>query len=150
VQIVATAALFLATKVEEMHKRLRQVMDAVHCVLHGGSESAARVPGEDGSPEFLAARDGVLEAERVLLYTLEFDVAIDQPYAAITQVRGRLASSIRAWPPWPAQASFNLKPPSPPLRRMCRRCADGEMHPCSAHASTRCQSWPHSTEPRPR
>lgn len=79
-QIVATAALFLAAKVEEQHRRVKHLIDASYCVLHGTD----RPPFEEASVEWRTRRDGLLETERILLYTLEFDVAIEQPYGMVT------------------------------------------------------------------
>lgn len=79
-QIIATAALFFAAKVEEMHRRVRSLIDASFCVESGMERS----PFDEASAEWRARRDAILEAERILLHTLEFDAAIDQPYPIIT------------------------------------------------------------------
>lgn len=81
--LVAAAALFMAAKVEEQHRRVRHFVDASFCVLRG-VERPPHGFNEEASAEWRAARDALLEAERVLLHSLEFDVAVEQPYAAIT------------------------------------------------------------------
>lgn len=59
---------------------MRSLVDASLCLMHG----VDRPPFDDQTREWRALHDRVLEAERILLYTLEFDVAIEQPYAVVT------------------------------------------------------------------
>ena len=78
--LVADACVFMACKVEECHRKIRDVMAASHRSRHAN----ARLPFEAGTPPFIARRDAVTDAERRVLYTLEFDVAVEAPYPAIT------------------------------------------------------------------
>lgn len=76
-QKVATACAFMGLKVEEMHQKVRHVINNSYEVYH-------RKPrmNQDG-PEFLEWRQHTLETERSLLFTLEFDVSVDHPYLQI-------------------------------------------------------------------
>ena len=84
--IVADACVFLACKTEEIHRRIRDVMAASHRSRYAN----ARMPFEAPSPEFVAQRDRLTDTERQVLYTLEFDVAVDAPYSSIT-------ASLKKW-----------------------------------------------------
>lgn len=82
-QVYAAAALFLACKVEEQHRRAKHFVDAAHCVAHA-TEAPPESARDEASSEWRTRRDALLEAERVLLQTLEFDFAVEQPAAVIT------------------------------------------------------------------
>jgi hypothetical protein len=79
-QTIAAACLFLATKVEEVHKKVKHFISIAYCCQH----ELDALPFEVGSPPYIAYRDQLLDAERRLLYTLEMDVAVEQPYALAT------------------------------------------------------------------
>lgn len=85
-QMIAAAALFVASKVEEVHRRPHAVLEAAHCALHG----ARRLPYAEQSAEARPLRNELLEAERVLLATLEFDASVEQPYALVKR-------TLQAW-----------------------------------------------------
>ena len=79
---IALAALFVACKVEEAHKRPHALLEAAHGALHG----VRRLPYSEGAAAGRAAREALLEAERVLLAALEFDAAVEQPYPAVREM----------------------------------------------------------------
>lgn len=70
---MATTALFLASKVEDVPKKLTDVIRAARR-LHDG------VAIEPSSPEFAAIRDRVLQFELDLLKHLSFDMTVEHPY----------------------------------------------------------------------
>jgi len=78
---VAAACAFMGFKVDEAHQKVRSVAAAAWDALHQG-----RAPRPDAqSAAFAALRAGVLEAERCMLHTLEFDVAVELPFALMGQ-----------------------------------------------------------------
>jgi cyclin T len=71
------AALFLAGKVEETPKKLRDVITECYKIRHKNAEI---------SPEEMnTLREEVLVAERVLLQTLAFDLTVEHPYKYLLQ-----------------------------------------------------------------
>lgn len=82
---MAATALFLAGKVEESPKKLRDV------ILTAWELDPRRTPDEkekglsDASQEFFSFKDKVLDHERELLRTLSFNLAIDHPYKYLLQ-----------------------------------------------------------------
>jgi hypothetical protein len=69
-----------------MHRRVRSLIDASFCVQSGMDRS----PFEENSAEWRGRRDAILEGERIMLHTLEFDAAVEQPYPLIT-------AALRKW-----------------------------------------------------
>jgi hypothetical protein len=107
--LVATTCAFLGFKVEEMHQKARHVIHASWEAYYRGSASRARL--DDMGAEFAMLRQQLLDTERCVLYTLQFDIAIDMPYNAIKD-------TIRAWKEeglfgsaWPRGASGAQAPP---------------------------------------
>ena len=80
--MIALAALFVASKVEEAHRRPHALLEAAHAALHG----VRRLPYSEGAAAGRAAREALLEAERVLLAALEFDAAVEQPYPLVREM----------------------------------------------------------------
>mmetsp|Transcript_15894 Transcript_15894/g.43689 ORF Transcript_15894/g.43689 Transcript_15894/m.43689 type:complete len:284 (-) Transcript_15894:678-1529(-) len=72
---IATTALFLASKVEETPRKLKDVVIEAYKTQHTG----AKVP-EPESRDLYERREKVLISERILLQTLGFDLSIEHPY----------------------------------------------------------------------
>jgi len=79
--LVATACAFLGFKVEEMHQKVRHVINCSWDVFHRGLKPRLEPQGA----AFADLRASVLETERCILYTLEFDVAVEHPFPHIKQ-----------------------------------------------------------------
>ncbi len=77
--MVATACAALAFKVEEQHQRLRLVLRCSRDVRRHASGGEAPLD----AAALLALHQRVLDTERCLLYTLEFDVGVVHPYRFI-------------------------------------------------------------------
>ncbi len=94
---MATACVFIAFKVEEAHQRVRTV---VACARDAWF-SARPEPAPQLTPEQLAALlHAVMETERCVQYTLEFDIGVAHPYAFIAAhlKRWKLAGAFEpAW-----------------------------------------------------
>jgi hypothetical protein len=117
--LMAAASFFLATKVEEQHRRTREVLAAVIRAKYrrplalfaaaDSLDSAAPVPfrrvreqmalgerrelaalDDPAGAAHIALRGRLLDAERRLMYTLGFDIAVEQPYPLIT-------AALRRW-----------------------------------------------------
>jgi hypothetical protein len=84
VQWVTTACLFLALKVEESHRRSRELLDAM--LLTEKDIETTKLPPE----EVAKLKDLLGQKERLVLYTLEFDMAVEHPY-------GHIVELIRSW-----------------------------------------------------
>jgi len=77
--IVATACLFLAAKVEETPKALRDVVTAAYLTRY--KEDLEKAVARMNEKEFMDdQRELVLCAERVLLHALGFDFNVEHPY----------------------------------------------------------------------
>ncbi|KAG2491108.1 hypothetical protein HYH03_010552 [Edaphochlamys debaryana] len=76
--VVATACLFLAAKIEESPRQLRQVIVEVERVRHSKNPAALRALDDPAHME--RVKEEVLQAERAVLYTLGFDLQIPHPY----------------------------------------------------------------------
>jgi transcription initiation factor TFIIIB Brf1 subunit/transcription initiation factor TFIIB len=74
--LVATTCLFLAGKVEETPKKLRDVIAVTYEIQH-------KEPLKPQSPESLELKDKVLQLERILLQTIAFDLTVEHPYKYI-------------------------------------------------------------------
>lgn len=103
-QIVATACVLLAGKVEETARKVKDTLKAGHGILRPGQmleeNSAVRTRAvarrrdvmRAAQQDFWNLKDRVLLAERMLLRTLGFDFSIDLPYTYVVgqvkQIRG--------------------------------------------------------------
>lgn len=81
---VASACLFLACKVSETHKRLREFTEEAMRVrmnnaLRGGSDAA----GDSVSPELEAGKTAMLKMEAEVLKILNFDLTVETPFLYI-------------------------------------------------------------------
>jgi cyclin T len=72
---IATTALFLASKVEETPRKLKDVVTEAYKTQYKGTP----VP-EPESRELYERKEKVLISERILLQTLGFDLSIEHPY----------------------------------------------------------------------
>lgn len=98
---VAAAALFLAGKVEETPKKLKEVL------CKAWELDPRRKPQEikDGlaetAPDFVALKEKILEYERELLRVVAFNLAVDHPYKYLLQsvktVGGSKDMALFAW-----------------------------------------------------
>lgn len=68
---------------------MRHFVDAAYCLAHG-VDAPPESSRDETSSDWCRRRDALLEAERVLLQTLEFDFAVEQPATVIT-------SALRRW-----------------------------------------------------
>ena len=78
--LVATTCLFLAGKVEESPKPLREVLSRCHNVLHKPKPGSNAKPPQLERADYDLWREKVLDTERIVLTTLGFDFQIDHPY----------------------------------------------------------------------
>lgn len=79
---VASACLFLGCKVEELHRKARDII-AAEWKINPRFDSSKPAP-KDPDIEYIALREHLCDVERVVLYTLEFDVAVQHPFGLIT------------------------------------------------------------------
>jgi hypothetical protein len=105
-QLITTACILLAFKVEEAHQKVRPVINCSRSVWGRGKLAALDQRG----PEFRDHRQAVLDAERIILFTLDFDVGVVHPYATI-------GSTLTLWreagvfePAWPRFAKNSAAP----------------------------------------
>uniref|UniRef100_A0A6S8B6U9 Cyclin-like domain-containing protein n=1 Tax=Aureoumbra lagunensis TaxID=44058 RepID=A0A6S8B6U9_9STRA len=69
--IIAQACLFLAAKVEETPTKLYKVITACHSVRNAG-QAGERI--DINSEEYTKEKNAVLEAERIILYTINYEL----------------------------------------------------------------------------
>lgn len=103
-QLIATACVFLAFKVEEAHQKVKPVINCSRDVWGRGSLRAL------DAEEFLALRQTVLDSERVVLYSLEFDVGVVHPYGAIQTTLTLWKEAGVFEPTWPRTAKNSAAP----------------------------------------
>jgi len=93
---VATTCLFLASKVEETPKKLRDVVSETYKVHHG----AEKAPDPD-SKEFFELKEKILVCERILLQALHFDLSVEHAYrpllAYVKSIQGTRDLAQIAW-----------------------------------------------------
>ena len=93
---------------EEAHQKVRAVINCSRDVFFAARGAP---PLDQRSAEFAALRQSVLDTERQLLYTLEFDVGVALPYTLIS-------TQLTAWkeagafePQWPRTAKNSAATP---------------------------------------
>ncbi len=98
--------MLLGFKVEEMHQKVRPIINCSRSVWHRGAAPAL----EQRGPAFRELRQRVLDAERAVLFSLEFDVGVVHPYAAVsaTLVGWRDAGVFE--PGWPRGSKNSAAP----------------------------------------
>lgn len=82
---MAAAALFLAAKVEETPKKLRDVVQVAWEGDPRRKPEELKAGLQDASLEFVALKDKLLDYERDLLRVLAFNLAVDHPYKYVLQ-----------------------------------------------------------------
>ena len=100
---MATTCLFLASKVEETPKKLRDVIVETYKVQH----NTASAPESDA--ELWRMKEQVLICERELLRVLEFDLSVDHAYRHATA--GHSAPSLGARSCWRSCRPVGWPPP---------------------------------------
>eukprot|EP00740_Mantoniella_antarctica_P006798 CAMPEP_0181348956 /NCGR_PEP_ID=MMETSP1106-20121128/468_1 /TAXON_ID=81844 /ORGANISM="Mantoniella antarctica, Strain SL-175" /LENGTH=205 /DNA_ID=CAMNT_0023461315 /DNA_START=793 /DNA_END=1410 /DNA_ORIENTATION=+ len=87
--MIATACLFLAGKVEETPKPLKEVVRVSYLIQHKQEyERAFRHIQQKVCLE--EQRESILQAERLLLHTLGFDFNVEHPYKHLLNVAKRI------------------------------------------------------------
>lgn len=85
--VVATACLFLACKVEEVHRKLRDVLRYSYELQHGEKL-------EVDSEPFNNFKKQVLAAERLVLQTIAFDLTVEHPHRFLQEHASLLQLSL--------------------------------------------------------
>ncbi|EME27321.1 hypothetical protein Gasu2_37230 [Galdieria sulphuraria] len=84
---IAAACLFLACKVQETHKRLR---DVVFWTVKVRTRKSRDYPGGEevleGSVRYVEEKENLLSAERDVLRCLHFDIFLETPHSSIVQL----------------------------------------------------------------
>ena len=111
---IATTCLFLAGKVEETPKKIKDVVIETYKAQHGAAGKASGPDPE--SKEFWSLKEEILVCERILLQTLDFDLTVEHAYrraslprrpAVAPRHRRRPSTTIRPRldrRPWPCRA----------------------------------------------
>jgi cyclin T len=93
--IIATTCLFLAGKVEETPKKIRDIIAVTDMLRHKDKKLDLE------SPEFWALRDNILTHELIVLQTIAFDMTIEHPYKYllmyVKQIQGNRNLAQVAW-----------------------------------------------------
>merc|ERR1712110_1286520 len=108
---IASAALFLAAKVEEQPRKLEHVIKVAHMCLHRGAPQL-----DTRSDAYMEQAQELVTNENILLQTLGFDVAIDHPHTHVV----RCCQLVRAAKGL-AQTSYFMATNSLHLTTMCLR-----------------------------
>ncbi|XP_062177467.1 cyclin-T1-4-like isoform X2 [Alnus glutinosa] len=89
--VIATAALFLAAKSEETARPLNNVLRASCEISHKQDISfLSYLPSADWFEQY---RERVIEAEHMILSTLNFELNVQHPYAPLTSILNKLGLS---------------------------------------------------------
>lgn len=100
ISIIATTCLFLAGKVEETPKKLKDII-AITDLLRCKDSSPPVKPMDLESQEFWNLRDKILAHELIVLQTIAFDMTIEHPYKYlliyVKQISGNRNLAQVAW-----------------------------------------------------
>jgi cyclin T len=98
--IIATTCLFLAGKVEETPKKLRDIIMVTEQMRHKDSVPPKRPLDPEGA-EFDELREKILTHELIVLQTIAFDMTIEHPYKYllmyVKQIQGNRNLAQVAW-----------------------------------------------------
>ena len=102
--VIANTCLFLAGKVEETPKKLKDVVIESYKAQHQKQDEPHVVVPSESSKEFWEIKEHVLVSERILLQSLGFDLSVEHPYRRARHHRStprlsRLTTSIVLVPP---------------------------------------------------
>ncbi|XP_043280252.1 platelet binding protein GspB isoform X2 [Venturia canescens] len=135
---IATAALFLAAKVEEQPRKLEHVIKVAHVCLHKDQP-----PPDVRSEQYLDQAQDVVFNENVLLQTLGFDVAIDHPHTHVVRCCQLVKASKDL-----AQASYFMASNSLHMTTMCLQYKPTVVACFCIHLACKWSNWeiPQSNE----
>merc|ERR1711963_448259 len=108
---IASAALFLAAKVEEQPRKLEHVIKVAHLCLHRGQPQL-----DVRSDAYMEQAQELVTNENILLQTLGFDVAIDHPHTHVVKCCQLVKAAKEL-----AQTSYSMATNSLHLTTMCLR-----------------------------
>merc|ERR1711899_143576 len=108
---IASAALFLAAKVEEQPRKLEHVIKVAHMCLHRGKAQL-----DVRSDAYQEQAQELVTNENILLQTLGFDVAIDHPHTHVVKCCQLVKAAKEL-----AQTSYFMATNSLHLTTMCLR-----------------------------
>merc|ERR1711899_316012 len=108
---IASAALFLAAKVEEQPRKLEHVIKVAHMCLHRGKAQL-----DTRSDAYQEQAQELVTNENILLQTLGFDVAIDHPHTHVVKCCQLVKAAKEL-----AQTSYFMATNSLHLTTMCLR-----------------------------
>jgi cyclin T len=90
---MATTALFLASKVEDMPKKLCDVICKTRRLHDSVVGTGTGAPIAESSPEYAAIRERVLQLELELLKHLSFDMTVEHPYKTLVSFARKLRAT---------------------------------------------------------
>ena len=137
--VIANTCLFLAGKVEETPKKLKDVVIESYKAQHQKQDEPHVVVPSESSKEFWEIKEHVLVSERILLQSLGFDLSVEHPYRRARHHRStprlsRLTTSIVLVPPSRPAAAPSALPCLPPLAASPRRTPRRPRAPASLAA----------------
>ncbi|KAK0175191.1 hypothetical protein PV327_008961 [Microctonus hyperodae] len=135
---IASAALFLAAKVEEQPRKLESVIKISHLCLHREATSV-----DIKSEQYLDQAQDLVFNENVLLQTLGFDVAIDHPHTHVVRCCQLVKASKDL-----AQTSYFMASNSLHLTTMCLQYKPTVVACFCIHLACKWSNWeiPQSNE----
>ncbi|XP_074107275.1 uncharacterized protein LOC141532717 [Cotesia typhae] len=135
---IASAALFLAAKVEEQPRKLEHVIKVAHMCLHRDTS-----PLDVRSEAYQSEAHDLVFNENVLLQTLGFDVAIDHPHTHVVRCCHLVKASKDL-----AQTSYFMASNSLHLTTMCLQYKPTVVACFCIHLACKWSNWeiPQSNE----